>query len=109
MSAAANSYGSSPTRRSRRTKAVMGAIADGLYQIVERYQPMTVRNVFYRAVAAGLVEKTEAAYKGTVGRLLTEMRRSERLPYGWITDSTRWQRKPRSYSDLEAALGASST
>ena len=87
----------------------MGAIADGLYQIVERYQPMTVRNVFYRAVAAGLVEKTEAAYKGTVGRLLTEMRRSERLPYGWITDSTRWQRKPRSYSDLEAALGASST
>ena len=82
----------------------MGRIADGLYAIVERYQPMTVRNVFYRAVAAGLVEKTEAAYKGTVGRLLTEMRRSGRLPYGWLADSTRWQRKPRSYSSLEAAL-----
>jgi hypothetical protein len=97
-------YGASPIKRVRRTKAEMGAVADGLYAIVARYQPMTVRNVFYRAVAAGLVEKTEVAYKGTVGRLLTEMRREGRLPYGWITDSTRWQRKPRSYCDLEAAL-----
>jgi hypothetical protein len=82
----------------------MGEIADGLFQIAERLQPMSVRNVFYRAVAAGLVEKTEAAYKGTVIRLLVKMRRSGRLPYGWLVDSTRWARKPRSYSGLEAAL-----
>lgn len=98
------SYGASPIKRGRRTKAQMTDIADGLFDIVERYQPMTVRNAFYRAVAEGLVEKTEKAYKGTVGRLLTEMRRAGRLPYGWITDSTRWQRKPRSFSDLDAAL-----
>jgi hypothetical protein len=26
------------------------------------------------------------------------------MPYDWLTDATRWQRKPRSYSNLEAAL-----
>jgi hypothetical protein len=58
------SYGSSPIRRFRRTKADIWAIEDGLYKIVKRYQPMTVRNVFYRAVAAGLrVAVTEEQIK----------------------------------------------
>jgi hypothetical protein len=100
------SYGASPIKREkrfRRTKAAMTDIREGLYAICEEYQPLTVRNAFYRAVARGLIDKTEKQYD-TVQRLLVEMRRANRLPYGWITDSTRLQRKPNSHSNLEAAL-----
>ena len=32
------------------------------------------------------------------------MRRSGEIPYGWIADSTRWMRKPRSYTSLADML-----
>jgi hypothetical protein len=67
---------------------------------------MTVRQVFYRAVSAGLVAKTEAEYRTTVGRLLVDMRRAGELPYGWIADNTRWMRKPRTYHGLRDMLDA---
>jgi hypothetical protein len=35
---------------------------------------------------------------------LTVMRRSGELPYGWLADNTRWQRKPRTYGSVEEAL-----
>jgi len=35
---------------------------------------------------------------------LTLMRRAGTLPYGWLADSTRWQRKPRSFISVEEAL-----
>ena len=66
--------------------------------------PMTVRQVFYRAVSAGLVGKTEVEYKRTVVRLLGQMRRSGRVPFAWIADNTRWMRKPRTWSSLDQAL-----
>ena len=62
---------------------------------------MTVRQVFYRAVVAGLIAKTGAEYKNAVGRLLVLMRRPGDLPYDWIADNTRWMRRPRTYSSLE--------
>jgi hypothetical protein len=96
--------GLDPQNGNRRTKAEISQLCDGLYQIVERNQPCTVRQVFYLAVSAGLVPKTEAAYKGDVGRLLVKMRREGRMSYRWIADNTRWQRKPRTYSSLESAL-----
>ena len=61
---------------------------------------MTVRQVFYQAVVAGLVEKTEGEYKNTVARLLLEMRRGGEIPYSWIADNTRWMRKPTTYTGL---------
>lgn len=82
----------------------MERIRDGLAAIVERSQPATVRQVFYQAVSTGLVNKTEAEYNGTVVRLLTELRRENVIPYGWIADNTRWMRKPRTWSSLDEAL-----
>jgi hypothetical protein len=32
------------------------------------------------------------------------MRRKGRIPFSWITDATRWQRKPASHQSLEGAL-----
>jgi hypothetical protein len=99
-------YGSTPTNGGRRTKAQMASIRNGLWRIVRADQPMTVRQVFYRAVSAGLVAKTEAEYKTTVGRLLVEMRRTGEMPYGWIADNTRWMRKPRTWHGLRDMLDA---
>jgi hypothetical protein len=53
-------------KRSRRTKAEMQDIRDGLFEIVEADQPMSVRQVFYQAVTRSLVDKTELAYKAIV-------------------------------------------
>ena len=92
-------YGSSPIRR-RRTKADMYVIRDAMREVLEEIQPATVRQVFYALVSRGVVAKTEAEYKTTVCRLLSDMRREEVIPYGWIADSTRWMRKPKTYTGL---------
>ncbi|CAN7517703.1 hypothetical protein [Mesorhizobium caraganae] len=76
---------------------------DGLFEIVKAMRPMTVRQVFYQATVAGLVEKTEAGYN-KVQTDLVQMRRSGILPYDWLADSTRWQRKPRTFDSVEQAL-----
>ncbi len=97
-------YRTSPTRRDRRTKADIAELREILERVLRQYQPMTVRQVFYRLVSMGAIAKTEAEYKGTVCRLLAEMRRDRQIPYGWIADNTRWQRKPRTHASLNAAL-----
>src|SRR5262249_28818038 len=61
------------------------------------------RQVFYQATVAGLVAKTEAGYD-TVCRDLLALRRAGEMPYDWIADATRWQRKPNTYSSLEDAV-----
>ena len=100
MSAPALVYQTSPIKRFRRTKAEITDIKVGLLRIVQAGAPMTVRQVFYRAVVGGLVPKTEAAYQNTVTRLLLEMRRAGEIPYSWISDNTRHQRRPASFDGL---------
>jgi len=82
----------------------MARLRESLWDIVETNRPVTVRQVFYLAVAAGLVEKTQSEYSSAVGRLLLQMRRDGEVPYTWITDNTRWMMKAQSYSSLEEAL-----
>lgn len=97
-------YGASPTkRRKRRTKAEMAVIRGAIYDLLAEDHPMTVRQVYYRLVSMGVIEKTEAEYQ-TVCRLLAEMRRAGDLPFDWLADATRWQRKPTSYSSLASML-----
>ena len=98
-------YRTSPTKRTRRTKAEMEALRSALYEIVAQAAPASVRQVFYQAVSRGLVEKNEAEYKNTVCRLLADMRLQGEMPYGWIADGTRWQRKPKTHAGLRDALG----
>jgi len=82
----------------------MAAIRDGLFEILAEQRPMTVRQIFYQAVSRGIVGKTEAEYKGTVCRLLTAMRREQRVPYTWIADNIRWMRKPNTHHSLAEML-----
>ena len=97
-------YGTSPTKRNRRSKSDIRELKVALHDIIEQEQPATVRQVFYRAVSAGLIDKTENEYKKTVCRLLADMRRDGTLPYDWIADNTRWRRKPRTYNTLDEML-----
>src|SRR5262245_17643070 len=92
------------SRRGRRTKAEITTICDALYDLLKDDNPQTVRQVFYRAVSAGIVAKTENEYKNTVGRLLIKMRMDGQIPFGWIADNTRWMRKPKTFSSMEDAL-----
>jgi len=91
-------------KRKRRTKAEIERIREGLYEILAEHHPQSVRQVFYQAVTRGLVAKTEAEYKRTVCRLLTRMRFEGVIPFAWISDFTRWQRKPTTYNSLSEAL-----
>jgi hypothetical protein len=88
----------------RRTKAEIQESKQQLYAILEAYHPQTVRQAFYQMVSAGAIPKTEAAYQGTVVRLCGLMREDGDLPWDWIADSTRWMRKPDSYSSIEEAV-----
>ena len=74
-----------------------------LFDIVKSMRPMTVRQVFYQASILGIVEKTESGYN-KVQTDLVQMRRSKALPYNWLADNTRWQRKPDTFVDVHEAL-----
>ena len=90
-------------KRRRATKAEVETRRQALFDIVAHMKPMTVRQVFYQATVQDVVEKTEAGYT-KVQTDLVQMRRSGVLPYDWLADNTRWQRKPRSFDGIEQAL-----
>lgn len=88
----------------RRTKKQIENLCSALHAIIDRYKPMTVRQVYYQAVTRGLIDKTETEYKNVVCRLLGNMRRDGDLRYDWIADNTRYMRKPRTYNSLTDML-----
>ena len=74
-----------------------------IYMWAMEHHPVTVRQLFYRLSVLDAVPKNESGCK-TVGRICAQMRRDGELPFEWIADNTRWQRKPRTYNSLEDAL-----
>ena len=48
------------TAARRPTKAEMRVLKDAFYELLASHHPQTARQLFYQAVAAGLIEKTEA-------------------------------------------------
>ncbi len=98
------SYTASPIKRRRRTAAEMDAIRHALLKVVNAGSGMTVRHLFYRLVSAGVIEKTEAEYDGTVARLAVELRRSRDIPFGKIIDGSRLYTAPTTYTGVAEAL-----
>ena len=82
----------------------MSRIRAAIWETLKSYHPMTVRQTFYQLTTQSVIAKTEAEYKTTVVRLLVEMRLAGDIPFDWIADNTRWMRKPRTFSSMEAAL-----
>jgi hypothetical protein len=98
-----NVYPPSLIKRQRATKAEVEQRRDSLYEIVGEMQPMSVRQVFYQASVRFIVDKLESGYE-KVAVDLVKMRRAGVLPYDWLTDSTRWMRKPNTYNSVQEAL-----
>lgn len=89
----------------RRTKEEMAHFRQTIHDICAAHRPVTVRQVFYQMVAKGL-EKSENQYVRVQQELLKQ-RRGEaepRVPWSWVTDETRWMRKPTSYEGLSEVL-----
>ncbi len=86
----------------RRTRA---AILD---RVVSENAPMTVRQVFYQLVGRGAIEQVrDREYHNVVVRLARRRCGSKaQLPWGWITDGTRWMHKSVRYGSVEEALEA---
>jgi len=93
----------SPIKRERSTGTEVRERRAALLSIVMSMKPMTVRQVYYQATVLGLIDKTEAGYR-VVQTDLVKMRRDGAMPYNWLADSTRWQRKPRTFRSVKEAL-----
>lgn len=71
------------------SRAELARLDEALVRIVATNHPITVRGVFYRAVAEELVPKDEAKGYRVVQRRLVRLRVEGEMPYGWITDGSR--------------------
>src|SRR4051794_41060120 len=96
-------YEATPIKRHRSTKLEVDRRRTKLFEIIAGMKPMTVRQVFYQATVRGIIEKSEAGYT-KVQTDLVKMRRAGLLPYAWLADNSRWQRKPRTYDGADEAL-----
>jgi hypothetical protein len=94
-------YGTSPIKRTRRTRAEIEALDTALIEIVEQFKPVTVRQVFYQAVNGALIPKSETKGYRVVQRRLVALRESGEVPYGYVVDGTRYVHGHSRYSDLE--------
>ena len=77
--------------RQRMTKAAVEQLERQIFEVLEQDNPQSVRHVFYRMTDPRLpvaIPKTEAGYIQVQNRMV-KMRRAGRLPYGWVTDTTR--------------------
>lgn len=80
------------SRRGRPRTKRMRQIAEQILAILAEDFPQSVRHIFYRLLDPTLPEavpKTTGGYK-CVQRELVELRRSGRVHYSWISDTTRW-------------------
>lgn len=97
-------YPSCPIKRQRRTKSAITRLESTILEIAESEYPVTCRQLFYRMVSAGAIDKSEPDYNNVIIRLCSKLRESGAMPWSWITDGTRLMRKPDSYSSLNEAL-----
>jgi len=96
-------------KRFRRTKAAVAGIRTAIIDILSKDNPQTVRQVFYALTVRGVITKAEIEYQRTVVRLLGEMREAGTISFEWIADNTRWQRKPRTFTGIEACLNSTAS
>ena len=77
---------------------------NAIIDVVNEYDRMSIRQLYYQLVARGVVEKTEQAYK-RVCDAATQMRFDGALPYVKIVDGNRERQIRAAYADMKDALG----
>ncbi len=101
-------YEASPVKRGRRTQAEMTEFRQAVFEIVARHRPCSARQVYYRAVVAGLIDKDSAGTRkneARIGRVLNEMREAwlQYRPGG--ADHLLWQRYENEAASYVAEAG----
>jgi len=94
----------SKSRRGRPLGRKTLAIRDAVLELTAEYDVMTVRQVFYALTVRGVVPKTENGGYRPVQTQVLKMRREGLLPWHFIADATRWQRKPQTWDSVDDAL-----
>ncbi len=75
------------------------AIVDEIREVLEAYNPMTVRQVYYQLVAKQVLPNTSDSYQ-KVKRILTNARWDHAIPWGWIEDRLRQPRHVNMWGGL---------
>jgi hypothetical protein len=118
----------------RSTPAEMEVFRRAVWDLTYRYQPLTLRQLYYRAVVTGLVTKDEGRSRASESRvgnavnymreryvdLLPAIREVERrrgqpvpvaayrqllvMPFDWLTDNTRTRYQADQYNNAEQAM-----
>jgi hypothetical protein len=98
-----NTFPETSPRNFRTPNANTRKLWDAIIAIINEYDRMSVRQLFYQLVARGHVEKTERAYK-RVADAAVQIRLSGVLPYRKIVDGHRERRRTLAYNGIEEAL-----
>lgn len=80
--------------------------SDGILEVVDdlrEYFPLTLRQVYYRLVAAGTLENKRSKYQD-LSMVIKQMRIDEILPWNVIEDRTRRVSTKRGYANAEEYL-----
>ena len=85
----------------RRTHAEMAALRQRCVDFLNEQHPASCRNLFYRLLQDGLVEKSEKSYQGLIKHLVN-FRRDGTIPYGWLSDATRQGYHVNTWRDPES-------
>jgi hypothetical protein len=82
-------YQACPIKRRRRTKAQVEQLDEQIIEVLAADHPQSVRHCFYTdSRLPEPVEKSDRGYNQVQDRI-TRLRRARRLPYGWISDTSR--------------------
>ena len=87
----------------RSTKAEMRQRYDAVLEFAKGQNPVTVRQIYYNLASKSLVSKDNNGYQ-KVARACQCLRRSGTMPWEWVVDNSRWQRKPTTYNSIQDAL-----
>jgi hypothetical protein len=69
-------------------------------EIALEEKPITLRGLMYRVVSAGWLPSTDREHYTRLGRIMTTLRETGRVPFSWIVDNVRSTDKPSSWSGL---------
>jgi hypothetical protein len=75
------------------------ALAQRAVEILEAERPMTLRQLYYRLISAGVLANAQKEYK-RLGNVMTVLRESRAVPRTWLVDHIRSTLKPSSWTGL---------
>lgn len=105
-----SAYRTSPIKRKRRSNDEMDTLLATIKTIISEYDddPITIRHLFYRLVAARAFPKDEREYSKLCAHL-AKWRRSGDIAYDAFVDGTRWHVASTTFDDAADALRDSVT